>query len=208
MVNQTRLQIRAVFLLGMLCLILCCCGKEDTLTLVPAKEMAQDGSEKAANEMSGQVGMPGEMADSSAVKAEIYVYVCGAVVTPGVVALPEGSRAEAALSAAGGFAENAQTDYVNLAALVQDGEKLYFPTREEAESLERADKAAVNGLVNINTASVEELCTLPGIGESRAADIVSYREKNGAFQKPEDLMKVSGIKTNAYEKLKDKIIVK
>ena len=78
---------------------------------------------------------------------------------------------------------------------------------EEAETLEAEVKATAEGLVNINTASAEELCALPGIGASRAADIVRYREQNGAFQTKEDIMKVSGIKQNAYDKLCDKITV-
>lgn len=108
---------------------------------------------------------------------------------------------------AGGMTTEADPFYVNLAEIVTDGQKLYFPTASEAEELEAAGKAAEEGLVNINTASAEELCTLPGIGASRAADIVRYREKNGAFQTKEDIMKVSGIKQNAYDKLCDRITV-
>ena len=137
----------------------------------------------------------------------VYVYVCGAVRTPGVVEVPEGSRAAEALELAGGMTTEADPFYVNLAEIVTDGQKLYFPTASEAEELEAAGKAAEEGLVNINTASAEELCTLPGIGASRAADIVRYREKNGAFQTKEDIMKVSGIKQNAYDKLCDRITV-
>ena len=127
--------------------------------------------------------------------------------SPGVVEIAEGSRAEEALRLAGGMTQEADPFYVNLAETVTDGQKLYFPTTEEAERLETAAKAAEEGLVNINTASEEELCTLPGIGASRAADIVRYREKNGSFQTKEDIMKVSGIKQNAYDKLCDKITV-
>ena len=144
---------------------------------------------------------------AKAVPQTVYVYVCGAVRDPGVVEVPEGSRAEEALRLAGGMTEEADPFYVNLAETVTDGQKLYFPTAEEAEDMEAAVKAVEEGLVNINTASAEELCTLPGIGASRAADIVRYREKNGAFQTKEDIMKVSGIKQNAYDKLCDKITV-
>lgn len=136
----------------------------------------------------------------------IFVYVCGAVVNPGVVELTEGSRAEAALEAAGGFAPDAQTDYVNLAAKVSDGEKLYFPSVSEAEALVMEEKNASEGLVNINTADAEKLCTLPGIGASRAQDIIDYRETYGAFQSKEDIMKVPGIKENAYSRLCEKIV--
>ena len=137
---------------------------------------------------------------------EIRVHVCGAVVSPGVVSLPENSRAEDALEAAGGFAENAWRDYVNLAERVQDGEKLYFPTLEESESLILQELES--GLVNINTADVAMLCTLPGIGESRANDIIAYREANGPFGSCEDIMKVSGIKSSVYSRISDKITVK
>lgn len=138
--------------------------------------------------------------DEAAERATIYVYVCGAVVNPGVVVLPEGSRADAALSAAGGFTENADVEYVNLAARLEDGQKLYFPTIEEA-------KAEQSNLVNINTADAALLMTLPGIGEARARDIISYREEYGLFQKKEDLKKVSGIKDNMYQKLETQITV-
>lgn len=138
---------------------------------------------------------------------EIRVHVCGAVVSPGVVSLPEDSRAEDALEAAGGFAEDAWRDYVNLAERVQDGEKLYFPTLDEKESLP-VQEATGDGLVNINTADVAALCTLPGIGEARARDIIAYRETNGAFESCEDIMKVSGIKDSVYSKISDKITVR
>lgn len=145
---------------------------------------------------------------AEAEEMRILVHVCGAVVDPGVVALPQGSRAEDALLAAGGFAEDASRDYVNLAGYVSDGEKLYFPTREEVSAGIQVQAEADDGLVNINTADVAALCTLPGIGESRARDIIAYREAHGDFESCEDIMKVSGIKTSVYEKLSDRIKVK
>lgn len=137
----------------------------------------------------------------------ICVHVCGQVTNPGVYSLPEGSRAGDALEAAGGFAAEAAEDYVNLAAKVADGEKLYFPHKEEAQTLQQEQEDALSGIVNINLADEELLCTLPGIGEARAKDIINYRQTYGAFEKPEDIMKVNGIKSSAYEKLKDKIRV-
>lgn len=157
--------------------------KEETLTAVAGKT-AQEKTEPE--------------------EREICVHVCGAVNAPGLVRLPDGSRAADALEGAGGFREDAARDSVNLAARVSDGEKLYFPTAEEAVS--REQKA--DGLVDINTADAARLCTLPGIGESRAADIIAYREANGPFSSCEDIMKVSGIKTSVYEKIRDRITVK
>ena len=151
-------------------------------------------------------GETGDIAETEEMR--ILVHVCGAVVNPGVVALPQGSRAEDALLAAGGFAEDASRDYVNLAGYVSDGEKLYFPTREEVSAGIQVQTEQDDGLVNINTADVAVLCTLPGIGEARARDIIAYREAHGDFKSCEDIMKVSGIKTSVYNKLSDKIKVK
>lgn len=136
---------------------------------------------------------------------QIYVHVCGQVCQPGVVMLPEGSRAWEAVAAAGGLTDEAWDAAVNLAAVLQDGEKLYIPALGEsmAEEVGRAD----NGLINLNTADAGRLQTLPGIGESRAADILSYREKRGGFRSVEEIMQVPGIKENIYEKIKDKITV-
>lgn len=138
---------------------------------------------------------------------EICVYVCGEVNYPGVYSLPPDSRVNDALNAAGGFTQEADRSYVNLAARVSDGDRLYFPGVAEAAQEKAAEEALKAGLVNINTADEELLCTLPGIGSSRAQDIISYREDNGAFESKEDIMKVSGIKESAYSKICDKITV-
>lgn len=187
-------------LLGCIVLFMTGCGTADeAIVLIPPGESVAEFPELEAAE---------QAAETRVVEPQtVYVYVCGAVRTPRVVEVPEGSRAAEALELAGGMTTEADPFYVNLAEIVTDGQKLYFPTASEAEELEVAGKAAEEGLVNINTASAEELCTLPGIGASRAADIVRYREKNGAFQTKEDIMKVSGIKQNAYDKLCDRITV-
>ena len=187
-------------LLGCIVLFVTGCGTADeAIVLIPPGESVAEFPELEAAEQAAETRV--------AEPQTVYVYVCGAVRTPGVVEVPEGSRAAEALELAGGMTMEADPFYVNLAGIVTDGQKLYFPTASEAEEMEAAGKAAEEGLVNINTASAEELCTLPGIGASRAADIVRYREKNGAFQTKEDIMKVSGIKQNAYDKLCDRITV-
>ncbi len=189
------------------------CGVEDKALEIPLMQEKEVLAESAAISLTDALQEEdfAKIQNDSVVPTEnvtmIYVHVCGAVNWPGVVSLPKGSRAEEALLAAGGFREDAQRDYVNLAAMVEDGQQLYFPTMEEAVLLQQQEYATENGLVNINTADEEQLCTLPGIGESRAQDIINYREKQGAFQKKEDIMKVSGIKQNAYDKLCDRITV-
>ena len=182
-------------LLGCIVLFVTGCGTADeAIVLIPPGESVAEFPELEAAEQAAETRV--------AEPQTVYDYGCG-----GVVEVPEGSRAAEALELAGGMTTEADPFYVNLAEIVTDGQKLYFPTASEAEELEAAGKAAEEGLVNINTASAEELCTLPGIGASRAADIVRYREKNGAFQTKEDIMKVSGIKQNAYDKLCDRITV-
>ena len=150
-------------------------------------------------------------------KSGVYVYICGEVIKPGVYELSGDSRIYEAVDAAGGFTENAARECVNLASKVSDGMQITIYNREEAASLP-ADRAPVgenagksgtsgSGLVNLNTATKEELMTLKGIGESKAEDIIRYREKSGGFKKIEDIMKISGIKENGFQKIKDSITV-
>lgn len=154
--------------------------------------------------------------DPGAAAPDYYVYVCGAVKEPGVYCMKKGERLFEAIAAAGGLLESACGDYVNQAAEVSDGMKLWIPSNEEAAqmgvrfpgSLEAS--AGENGsdhLVNINTASMETLCSLSGIGEAKAQAIIAYRESCGGFSKKEDIMNVAGIKQSGYEKIKDRICV-
>ena len=198
--------VKRLFFIALVCLCLCCgCGEEGEIVLIGSAEDAGagDSSEEKPEADSGSQGQETEER-----KTWIRVYVCGAVVNPGVVEIPEGSRVEDALKAAGGFGAEAGREAVNLADWVTDGQMVYFPTEGEAEEQKIQEAEAAAGLVNINTADAAALCTLPGIGESRAADIISYREKNGGFETCEDIMNVSGIKGAVYEKICDRITVK
>ncbi|MCT4543596.1 MAG: helix-hairpin-helix domain-containing protein [Vallitalea sp.] len=138
----------------------------------------------------------------------IYVHICGSVAKEGVYTVREGARVYEALELAGGLTEEAVTDYVNLARCVKDGEQIIFPSRNQIEAGEFQYDNEDNNFVNINTASIEKLMTLSGIGESKAKLIIEYREKNGDYKSIEDIMKISGIKQEAFNKIKDSIIVK
>ena len=151
----------------------------------------------------------------SASEEKLVVHICGAVQSPGVYFLDAGSRLYQAVDAAGGFLEEAGEEYLNLADTLSDGQKIYVPTileaKEEKLSKERKEDN-VTGLVNdskinINTASAELLCTLPGIGSSKAESIIGYREVYGIFESTEDIMRVEGIKEGLFRKIKDKITV-
>ena len=140
---------------------------------------------------------------------DIYVHICGAVINPGVYQAPAGTRVYQALELAGGSSDDAYLSGINLADKLADGQKVYIPSEgENAEGILSTDSGDVQSvMININTASEAELMTLPGIGQSRANDIINYREKNGLFESIDDIMKVSGIKEAAFEKIKDLIKV-
>lgn len=136
----------------------------------------------------------------------IYVQVAGAVAKPDVYELPAGSRVYAAIDAAGGLLDSADDTDINQAALLEDGQKLYVYTIDEAEQLkleqmELEEQAASDGLVNINTASLSELTTLPGIGQTKANQIIAYREANGNFTSIEDIKNVSGIGDGIFNQI-------
>ena len=137
----------------------------------------------------------------------LVVYVCGSVNAPGVYELPEGSRIVAAIEAAGGFSFDAATEAINLAEPLQDGMQVNVPSLEEIAEEKVLQERAENGLVNINKATEEELCTLPGIGESKAVSIIKYREENGPFQNTEEMKNVSGIGENLFLQIVDRIYI-
>lgn len=144
----------------------------------------------------------------------IYVFICGAVTEPGVYQIAEGSRLFELVDVAGGMLESADSMSQNLARVVQDGEQIQILTKEEAEELRKNTGAVItsnmdykNGLVNINTATVQELTNLTGIGESRALAIIAYREKNGLFQSIDGIKKVAGIKEGLFERIKNQITI-
>lgn len=185
-----------------------------------------DGAEEAGTARSSDPAVTESKAaeagtEGKVIPAEVTVYVCGAVREEGVYTLSEGSRMKDAVEMAGGFREDAAREAVNLAARISDEAQIYVPTEEEAEKGitavtavpaepgKTADSADSEGKtkVNLNTAGKEELMTLPGIGESKAADILSYREQSGGFRKTEDLMQIPGIKQGVYDKLKDRITI-
>ena len=138
---------------------------------------------------------------------EILVHVCGAVKNPGVYRIEEGSRICDIIVLAGGGTEDSVVDSLNLARVLKDGERIFVPTIQEAETIEVLEEKG-SQKINLNTATKEQLMTLSGIGEAKAEDIIAYRAENGDFQTIEDIMKISGIKEAAFQKIKDKIMVK
>lgn len=168
---------------------------------------ADNDPDMGAESAAGAGNENGSGADPLQGEAErfLYVHVCGAVNSPGLKKLPEGSRAFDALEMAEGFSEDADPDAVNLAAPLTDGQQLYFPALGEEENRETGVES---GKVNLNTADEKELCTLRGIGTSRAQAILKYRGEKGRFDRIEELLQVPGIKESIFEQICDQITVK
>jgi competence protein ComEA len=141
----------------------------------------------------------------------IVVQISGAVPRPGVYALPEGARVQDVISAAGGFLAEADKEFINLAQVLEDGERLDIPFMEGFSPIIPTPiiepVASSSDLININTAASFELESLPGIGPTTAAKIIEYRDENGPFFSIEDIINVSGIGPGTYERIKDLITV-
>lgn len=145
--------------------------------------------------------------------AEISVYVSGQVKTPAVVTLKdEGNlRLVDAVNAAGGLTEFADSEKINLAEPLFDGQHIHVPTKEiffaELTDEKKSPEKKSDKIVNINTAGEKMLTMLPGVGPSIAGKIVEYREHNGKFEKIDDIKKVRGIGDKKFEKMKEFLAV-
>lgn len=160
----------------------------------------------------------------------IIVHIAGCVKYPGIVSLKEGDRISDAINVAGGLTEFASIKNVNLAYVLEDGQKIYIPSNDEildpnfsqeiitqeagdqilvdSSSSSSSITATSNPIINLNTATQTELETIPGIGPSLALKIIDYRKENGNFTTKEDIKNVSGIGEFKYESMKDFICVK
>jgi competence protein ComEA len=141
----------------------------------------------------------------AALPPETYVYVSGAVAAPGLYVVHEDARVVDAIAAAGGFAPDADESAVNLARPVEDGEQLDVPLLGEIQ--ESPPGASGDGRVDLNTADVAALDTLPRIGAAMAQRIIDWREANGRFTSIEDLLAVPGIGDKMLEALRDLVTV-
>lgn len=143
-------------------------------------------------------------------EGSVLVYVCGAVQKSGVYKLTQRSRIIDAISAAGGPAADADLARLNLAKPISDGEKIYVLRVGESRSGEEAPDSSIEQAdekINLNTASVEELDKLPGIGKTIAGRIITYREKHGGFKDIEELREVEGIGPKKFEDIKDQVTI-
>ncbi len=202
-------------------------------TLVDA-EVSADVSTETTEILSESTGDPNQGIPSTTEEitkpAEWYIHVCGAVNEPGVYRMPADCRVTDAVAAAGGLRSDAAQDAVNLAATLVDGVQLRIPTQAEWEASQEESgtvRAFGSGMmtggalqdaagsvgasgdtrVNINTADLTQLCSLPGIGEMRAQSIIDYRTEHGAFASIEEIKQVSGIKEGLFQQICDLICI-
>lgn len=180
--------------------MLCGCGSNDEVM-----ELLEANCDEYPSDVEEAGALSSSMQESDLKEQTIFVYICGEVERPGVYELPSGSRLYEVVNRAGGLTGAADENSLNQAAVVSDGQQIYVPKKGE-ESISGEAKTS-SALININTADEAALCSITGIGASRAADIVAYRQANGPFGSIEDIMKVSGIKEGLFAKIKDQITV-
>ena len=209
-------------------------GGDDSVSGGPLEKSSGNSGEDSGETVSERDFETVEPATVESRLEKIFVYVCGSVRQPGVYEFQDGARIYEAVEAAGGMLEEADSRAVNLAAQLKDQMQIYIPSQTEtaggggsgntqdtyvltgetsdgagSEPVAGAAGAAgdTEGRVNINTAQESQLTTLPGIGPSKAKDIIEYREAHGAFSSVEELMDIPGIKSGVFDKIKDKVTV-
>lgn len=150
---------------------------------------------------------------------KIKVYITGQVNSPGVLELAENSRIEDAINLAKGLTQEANIQNINLAFILEDGQKLYIPsiydnnvveyisTENGINIIENPAQTSNTSKININKADIEDLKRLPGVGDSLAIKILDYRKQNGKFKTIEELKNVNGIGDKKFEKLKEYISI-
>lgn len=204
--------------------ILACTKKEEKLVFYQTTQIQKMDDSKEDTQFFQEEAQTSQVSESSlhettqAAVETIAVYLCGEVCKPGVYVLQAGSRLYQAVEEAGGLTANARAEAVNLARILVDSEQIYIPNISESidqienETQNVISSAAVSsalsdGLLNINQASESDLMQLPGIGQVKAAAIVTYRNSNGPFSSIEEIKNVPGIKEAAFEKIKGMITV-
>ncbi len=140
---------------------------------------------------------------STAVPREVQVYVSGAVAQPGVYRFHEGDRVEDALRAAGGPTAGADLDRLNLSLRLRDEMHVQVPAKAPAGG--QGEAAGAAELINLNTATAVQLDALPGIGPVTAQRIIEQRERNGPFQRIEELLELKLVNSSTFERIRGRI---
>lgn len=210
--NGKRMAAAGCLLLAVMAALPAGCSSGPQLTVMEMEEASETGEQSETVQTEPR----------TETEPSIAVYVCGAVNCPGVYELSASARVYQAVEAAGGFRDDADQEWVNQAQFLQDGGKIRIYTRLETDQMRQKGleegsvlpegqdaqtEQAGESPVNLNTATREELMTLPGIGEAKADAVIAYREENGGFSSPEEIMNISGIKEAVFSQIKDRITV-
>ncbi|MBE7056805.1 MAG: hypothetical protein E7388_05110 [Ruminococcaceae bacterium] len=150
---------------------------------------------------------PSAYVDPPTPPVEIHVYVVGEVENPGVYKISSGSMISDVISLAGGFTKNANPEAINMVEIIYANTMINVPAVGDTFVSPIEPSGSHGGKININTAGIDELCNLSGIGESTAKKIIAYRETNGPFSSIEDIMNVPGIKEARFMVIKEDICV-
>ena len=212
-----------------ICLLAAACGEKENVyfqseTSVTEAQQNEETPVTDSTQISEENSTQTEPDTQSVQKVQsekCFVYICGAVNTPGVYEVTQNARLYEVIEAAGGLTEDAAEESVNQAREIVDGEMVRILTQEEAakDGLEEAGERTETGVdgeaaqdsdgrIDLNLATAAELMTLSGIGQTKADSIIRYREKNGSFSSVEEIKQVEGIKEGVYNRIKDHIKVK
>lgn len=184
------------------------------LTITRSQSAALSGADASSEQHAMLNSAESAVADEGSSSAKVFVHVVGAVNKPGVLELAADARVIDAIEAAGGSTAEADLAAINLARLVTDGEQLRVPTAAEvAAGLVVSSTAAgatghgTSALTNLNTATSQELESLPGVGPALAGRIIDWRAANGRFSSVDDLLSVSGIGEKLLEAVRSLVAV-
>ncbi|MEX0768654.1 MAG: helix-hairpin-helix domain-containing protein [Microthrixaceae bacterium] len=203
---------------------------EDRLPIASNATMGQTGSSAvspASSPASTAAAGTASAANGSGIAGPVFVHVAGAVLSAGVVQLPAGSRVVDAVAAAGGLRPEADSNRVNLAATLLDGSQVMIPSVGQPDPTQvsvvqgsvpggsvsggsmpgTVQSPSVAGPINLNTATIEQLDSLPGVGPATAQAILSFREKAGKFDSVEALLDVRGIGDAKFEALRELVTI-
>jgi competence protein ComEA len=204
---KSILMIAACCICAIILVLLNFLGSESEEKLFPSVPTQVD--EEAEETASKEVSEPKKQGSSE--EDSVFVDVKGSVKHPGLYKVKKGERLKYVIDSAGGFTADADIKLINLSVKVTDEMLIYVPKVGEVESGipiiqgEKSDSDETK--INLNSGTLEEFETLPGIGPAKAAAFVQYREENGPFIKIEDIKNISGIGDKTFEKLKEYIFV-
>ncbi len=225
--NKKKLAIIIILIIGIIIAFVIYMISDNTFQEISLEEISagnietiEENKESSKNNINKTNAETSNTTEELETKEKIIVHIVGEVKKEGIVYLNKGDRIIDAIEKAGGETKEADLSQINLAYELQDGQKIYIPNKNEkiteyittASGYNQDSNDSNNNIeegtkVNINTANLSELDSLPGIGPAIAQRIIEYREQNGNFEKIEDLQNVKGIGDAKYEEIKDSVTV-